>query len=101
MIIFSDGIIIIYPNPAPCEIATFKSLSLSKPLAHLLPGMFSVKTTNKNNYVIGTKPDGKEVTLPMTYFEMETAMGVEAEYGQDGGKIVLIIQPGQSALSRT
>lgn len=70
----------------------------------LFPELFTAEPVGgKNVYLMGRKLDGSVIVLPITYSELETAMGVEGEYGEGRirGKFVLLIAPGQSALSRT
>lgn len=65
----------------------------------LFPKLFTADhQADKSNYLIGTTMHGKQIALPLTYSELESAIAVEAEYGEEGarGKFLLIVAPGQS-----
>lgn len=92
-----------------CKLDGFNSLSDEKwsgkfvfverkGLMAIFPELIAAKQTDKSNYLMGTTMYGKQIALPLTYFDLESAIAVEAEYGEEGdlGKFALVVAPGQN-----
>lgn len=101
--LFSLFILLLYPDLAVCKISNFKSLSVQKAVPEIFAELFSAAPVDENDYLVGKKLDGSRIALPIKYSKLKSSMGVEGEYGKgaDRGKFVLIIEPGQSALTGT
>ena len=89
-----------------CRNGYFSSLMVQKPLTELLPKLFASEQDydkDIDSNLAGTKSDGSQIALPLTYFGLESAMGVECECGEgdNRNKFVLVIVPGQSVFTET
>ena len=79
-------------------------MSVVQKVSKLFPQLFTKEPHDINSFLVSSNDYNSVNAVPVTYFELESAMGVEVEYANDydggtRGKFVLIIAPGQSALA--
>ena len=72
-------------------------LSDQKPLREIFPQLFSEEPDDKRNYLVSKNSFDDVNAVPITYHELESAMGMELlQTINPDVKIVLIIAPGQN-----